>query len=51
VASHFALNSSGLPLQLSLGNIPTFPHDGHQKVLLSNLGLTVFVRHLVKQVP
>jgi hypothetical protein len=41
-------NSSGIPFSAYI------PHDRHQKVLFSNLGLTVFVKHLVdlvKQVP
>jgi hypothetical protein len=50
----FLLNSSGLPSSAKSGEGPYIPFNRHQKVLLSNLGLTVFVRHLVdlvKQVP
>jgi hypothetical protein len=50
----FVLNSSGLPSSVKSGRDHCIPCDRHQKVLLSNLGLTTFVRHLVdlvKQVP
>jgi hypothetical protein len=43
----------GFLLQPSLEEILAFPHDRHQKVLFSNLGLIVFVKcliDLVKQV-
>jgi hypothetical protein len=43
----FILNSSGLPSSVQSGSVPYIPHDRHQKVLLSNLGLTLFVSHLV----
>jgi hypothetical protein len=54
VASPFVLDYSGLPSSTKSGRDPYIPCDRHQKVLFSNLGLTVFVRHLVdlvKQVP
>jgi hypothetical protein len=37
-------NSSGIPFSAYI------PHDRHQKVLFSNLSLTVFFRHLVKHI-
>jgi hypothetical protein len=54
VASPFVLNSSGLPSSAKSGRSPYILLDRQQKVLLSNLGLTVFARHLVdlvKEVP
>jgi hypothetical protein len=51
---HFVLKSSGLPSSAKSGRDLCIPCDRHQKVLLSNLSLAVFVRHLVdlvKQVP
>jgi hypothetical protein len=48
--SPFVLNSSGFLSSAKSERDPYITRDRHQKVLLSNLGLTVFVRHLVKQV-
>jgi hypothetical protein len=50
VASPPFLNSSGLPSSAESGRDPYISRDRHQKVLLSNLGLTVFVKYLVKWV-
>jgi hypothetical protein len=44
--SPFVLNSNGLPSSVNLEKYPS----RHQKVLVSNLGLTAFAKHLVKLV-
>jgi hypothetical protein len=43
----FVVNNSELPFSAKSGGDTYIPSDRHKKVVLSNLGLTVFVRHLV----